>query len=627
MCSPKSISLLKIKCPHINKLKLPSCAKNYTLRGLNSQITASYSIGMNILGLSAFYHDSAAALLVDGQIVSACQEERFTRIKHDKSFPMHSIEYCLQSSGLSLQDIDYICFYEKPFLKFERLLETLITYAPFKGFKTYIKAMPSWLESKLNLKSYLKKQFLKIDPQGLADKTQLQFSYHHFSHASSCYFPSPYSSAAILCVDGVGEWETVSVWHGKGQKINPLFKVNFPHSLGLLYSAFTYYCGFKVNSGEYKLMGLAPYGQPKYVDVIFDHLVDVKADGSFKLDMKYFPYPHSMRMINSEFEDLFGQKSRVPESDLTDFYKDVAASIQVVLEQILVKMVNHIYSITGEQNLCLAGGVALNCVANSVLKEQTPFKNIWVQPAAGDAGGALGAAMAVWHHTLGHEKRISDQMQQCYLGPEYSSQQIKSSLEAIDAQFEQLEDVQLYQAASRSLAQGKVIGWFDGRMEYGPRALGARSILADARCQQMQKNLNLKIKFRESFRPFAPITLNEDNNFNFTESPYMLFTAKVNTSELPAITHVDNSARLQTVNSDNGRIYKLLKQFKQLTGCDTLINTSFNVRGEPIVCSPEDAYSCFLNTHMDELIIGNYYLKKENQTHKRQLPQRDFVLD
>jgi len=583
---------------------------------------------MNILGLSAFYHDSAAVILVNGKIVAACQEERFTRLKHDKSFPINSIKFCLSQANLELKDIDYICFYEKPFLKFERLLETFITYAPFRGFKTFIKFIPSWLEYKLNLKSYIKKQFKLIEPLGLSAKNKLMFSYHHLSHASSAYYPSPYVEAAVLCVDGVGEWETTSTWQAKGSQITPVEKINFPHSLGLLYSAFTYYCGFKVNSGEYKLMGLAPYGEPKYKDIILKKLIDLKEDGSFRLNMKYFSFPHSERMINGKFEKLFNKTARAPESEMEIFYKDIAASIQKCLEIILLKLVNSLHDKVGGDNLCLAGGVALNCVANSVLLGKSKFKNIWVQPAAGDAGGALGAALLVWHSYLGNDKSAKDVMQGCYLGSSYSEKESARQLNELGAVYERLSDEELFSRAVDSLDSDKILGWFSGRMEYGPRALGARSILADARSPGMQKTLNLKIKFRESFRPFAPITLNKNNKFKFKgSSPYMMFTAKVNADDMPAITHLDKSARLQTIDESNGPVFGLLSQFYKKTGCDTLINTSFNVRGEPIVESPQDAYLCFMNTHMDALVIDNFYLKKSEQVNNVPLPAPEFIMD
>lgn len=617
-----------------------------------------------ILGLSAYYHDSAATIVVDGEIIAAAQEERFSRKKHDPAFPTQAIQYCLQEASCSIDDLDAVIFYDKPMLKFERLLETYLDSSP-RGFLSFIRAMPIWLKEKLYLKSVLRQELRKliqqqaiqsgesIESQIKRDKKQkvpkLLFSEHHQSHAASAYFPSPYQKAVVLCLDGVGEWATSSVWIGEGSSLQPLWEVQFPHSLGLLYSAFTYYCGFRVNSGEYKLMGLAPYGEPKFVELIYKHLIQVNPDGSFKLDMKYFDYPSGKTMTNAAFHKVFGGPAKSPDDDVTQREMDLARSIQVVTEDIIVKIAQFAYQKTGCENLCLAGGVALNCVANGKILTKGPFKSIWIQPAAGDAGGSLGAALLAWHEYFqqpkslpkGHaEKGVSlydevDTMHGSFLGPEYCSQQIEAYLTEQNLPFEILDDNQLYPNIAQLIVDGKVIGWFQGRMEFGPRALGNRSILGDPRNTEMQSQMNLKIKNRESFRPFAPAVLQADVNDYFEidrPSPYMLFVAGVQPalrspeaktelfgieklnqarSSLPAITHVDYSARVQTVSLDtNPEFHQLLTHFKALTGIGVLINTSFNVRGEPPVCSPADAVRCFLATEMDYLVLGNYVLRK-----------------
>ncbi len=585
---------------------------------------------MVILGISSLFHDSAAALIKDGQILAAAQEERFSRKKHDHVFPVQSIEYCLEQAQLSLSDIDIVCFYEKPFVKFERIIETYISYAPFHGFRSFIKSIPSWLHFKLNLKSYIRKTLNSFFNEALSEKCKVLFSSHHLSHAGSAYFASPYTSAAILCVDGVGEWETTSTWQASKNKITPIANINFPHSLGLFYSSFTSYCGFKVNSGEYKLMGLAPYGQPIFTDLIKSHIIHIQEDGSFKLNMNYFCFATETHMFNELFEEIFGAKARRPETAILQHYKDIAASVQAVLEEVLLKLAKHLYQTTGEDNLCLAGGVALNCVANTRLLNESGFKSIWVQPAAGDAGGALGAALNVWHMYLGQEKKSEDQMQGSYLGPEYSDDQVLLTLKLEKANFEKLSEPVLLERLAKDLSQGKTVGWFQGRMEYGPRALGHRSILADPRDADMQKKLNLDIKFRESFRPFAPVTLDAEQQKSFslkTNSPYMLFTSPVRGNHLPAVTHIDGSARLQTVSAkSNPKLFSLIFAFQQLTSCSTLINTSFNVRGEPIVRSPDEAYHCFMNSGLDVLVIHNYYLLKAWQTGSTQI-KREFEKD
>jgi len=600
----------------------------------------------NILGISAYYHDSAAALLKDGELVAAAQQERFTRKKHDASFPDEAIRYCLEAENLRLNELDRIVFYDKPLIKFERLLETYLSYAP-NGFRSFVAAMPVWLKEKLYLKSVLKKELSLLGDCKPKELPPLLFAEHHQSHAASAFFFSPFERAAVLCLDGVGEWATTSTWLGNGANLEPLWEIDFPHSLGLLYSAFTYFAGFKVNSGEYKLMGLAPYGQPKYVDLILDKLLDLKEDGTFRLDMQYFNYCAGLTMTNSHFDEIFGGPPRQPESKLTQREMDIAASIQVVTEEVVLRLANTLYEETGENNLCLAGGVALNCVANGRLLREGPFENLWIQPAAGDAGGAAGAAAVVWH---GYDKQprklngssspAADRMNGSYLGPEYAPGQIRAEFDAMGAKYAVLDDDTLFSRTALLLAEENVIGWFQGRMEFGPRALGGRSIIGDPRSSKMQSVMNLKIKYRESFRPFAPSVLWERVSDYFEQdapSPYMLFVApvqqtlrigltdeqeqlfgvdklKLKRSELPAITHVDYSARVQTVHEDtNPRYYELLKAFEQLTGCGVLVNTSFNVRGEPIVCTPTDAYRCFMRTEMDYLVVENLFLDKKQQ--------------
>ncbi len=600
----------------------------------------------NILGISAYYHDSAAALLQDGELVAAAQQERFSRKKHDAGFPREAIRYCLESENLRLEEIDRIVFYDKPLIKFERLLETYLSYAP-SGFRSFVAAMPVWLKEKLYLKTVLKKEL--ADLAGCAPKRlpPLLFAEHHQSHAASAFFFSPFERAAVLCLDGVGEWATTSTWLGDGASLEPLWEIQFPHSLGLLYSAFTYFTGFKVNSGEYKLMGLAPYGEPKYVDVILDKLLDLKEDGTFRLDMRYFNYCTGLTMTNRRFDDLFGGPPRQPEGDLTQREMDIAASIQVVTEEVVMRLANTLHRETGEKHLCLAGGVALNCVANGRLLREGPFEKLWIQPAAGDAGGAAGAAAVAWHGYDGQPRKLNgdsgtaaDRMRGSYLGPEFTPQQIRTELDAMGAKYTVLDDDVLFSRTAQLLAAENVIGWFQGRMEFGPRALGGRSIIGDPRSTKMQSVMNLKIKYRESFRPFAPSVLWERVSDYFeldAPSPYMLIVAPVREglrlaltdeqerlfgieklnlerSTLPAITHVDYSARVQTVHeTTNPRYHKLLKAFEQLTGCGVLVNTSFNVRGEPIVCTPADAYRCFMRTEMDCLVVGNHFLDKKEQ--------------
>ncbi len=593
-----------------------------------------------ILGISAFFHDSAACILKDGVIIAAAQEERFTRKKHDSSYPYHAIEFVLKYSNLKLSKVDKIVFFEKPFLKFERLLETYVAFAP-KGFSSFSKAMPIWIKEKLFQKNLLFNKLKSHDKEYLSDKN-IFFSEHHLSHAASAFFPSPFEEAIVLTADGVGEWATTTVAIGKGNKLDIKKEIHFPHSLGLLYSSFTYYTGFKVNSGEYKLMGLAPYGKPIFEDKI-KKLVDIKEDGTFRLNQKYFNYATGLTMTNSNFDKLFGKKPRDPEKEeLTQFHMDIAASIQKVTEDIMIKLCRSIRQDYNIKNLCLAGGVALNCVANGKILSEKIFENIWIQPAAGDAGGSLGAALAMWYIELGNERTINldDAMQGSYLGPEYNQDQISRELKSIGAKFDTFEYEKLIYKASDLLSNGKAIGWFQGRMEFGPRALGARSILGDPRSENMQKNLNLKVKYRESFRPFAPAILKEDlqNWFNLSvESPYMLYVSDINKnkkitmnnkqeqlfgieklnikrSDIPAVTHVDYSARIQTVCKNKNKIfYDLLCEFKNKTGCPVLVNTSFNVRGEPIVNSPKDAFNCFMGTELDYLIIGNCILDKDKQ--------------
>jgi len=593
-----------------------------------------------ILGISAFYHDSAAAILVDGEIVAAAQEERFTRKKHDSSYPMNAINYCIKEAGLKPEQLDYIAFYDKPFLKFERLLETYVAFAP-KGFQSFRMSMPVWLREKLFLKDIIIKEFKKIDKH--FDSNKLMFGEHHFSHAASAFYPSPFEEAVVLTLDGVGEWATTSVAIGKGRELKIVKEIHFPHSLGLLYSAFTYYVGFRVNSGEYKLMGLAPYGESKYKKLILEKLIDLKEDGSFRLDQSYFDYATGITMVNKKFVDLFGVPIRKPDTDkLTQFHMDVAASVQAVTEDVILMMTNSLAKEYKIPNLCLAGGVALNCVANSKVLKGQAFKEIWVQPAAGDAGGALGGALSVWHKELKKSRKVNyeDSMKGSYLGPLYEQAKIEKELSVIGANFNTISENEVIDQTASLLAEGKAIGWFQGRMEFGPRSLGGRSILGDPRQEQMQKSLNLKVKYRESFRPFAPSVLREDLTKWFElnhDSPYMLFVAdvkknrllkitkqeeslfgiaklNVKRSSIPAVTHVDYSARIQSVHKEtNPMFHKLISSFKEKTGCPVLINTSFNVRGEPIVCSPEDAFKCFMGTELDVLIIGNCLLKKEDQ--------------
>ena len=596
---------------------------------------------MRILGVSAFYHDSAAALIEDGQVIAAAQEERFTRKKHDAGFPGGAISYCLEEAGISLKDVDSVAFYDKPFLKFERLLETYLSYAP-KGFASFKMAMPIWLKEKLFQKDLLRKQFKTYDPE-FDWMNKLLFSEHHFSHAASAFFPSPYEDACVLTMDGVGEWATTSFALGQGNKLEMIKEIHFPHSLGLLYSAMTYYTGFKVNSGEYKVMGLAPYGEPKYAQLIFDNLIDIKEDGSFRLDQRYFDYCTGLTMTNPAFDGLFGGPPRRSEELLTQRHMDLAASVQAVTEEVVLKITRALATKTGQKNLCLAGGVALNCVANGKVVRDGAFENIWVQPAAGDAGGALGAALAAYHVHKGMPRNvlgIGDAMKGSYLGPGFNEEEILRSLSAAGAKFESFGDSEMIETTAQALADGKAVGWFQGRMEFGPRALGGRSFLGDARSPEMQKRLNLKVKYRESFRPFAPSVLREDVADWFEhdgDSPYMLIVAdvvekrrrqmsaeekelfgidKLNTqrSDIPAVTHVDYSARIHTVHEDTNPLYHaLISRFKELTGCPVIVNTSFNVRGEPIVCTPEDAFKCFMGTETELLVVGNLIMRKENQ--------------
>ncbi|KOR33206.1 hypothetical protein TI05_02480 [Achromatium sp. WMS3] len=611
---------------------------------------------MNIIGISAYYHDSAAALIRSGNIIAAAQEERFTRKKHDASFPINAIRSCLEIGQISMAEIDYIVFYDKPLLKFERLLETYLSFAP-KGLRSFIQAMPVWLKEKLYLKNLLKKELAAIDTTQ-AQLPPLLFTEHHQAHAASAFFPSPFQKAAILCLDGVGEWATTSVWLGEDNQLIPQWEIKFPHSLGLLYSAFTYFTGFKVNSGEYKLMGLAPYGEPKYVQTILDNLIDLKADGTFKLNMAYFNYAIGLTMTNRKFAKLFDGPPRPKEGTLTQREMDIARSIQAVTEEVVLRLARTVRQELAVDYLCLAGGVALNCVANGKLLREKLFKDIWVQPAAGDAGGALGAALSTWYQYLNKPRQVNgkDMMQGAYLGTQPTESQIRNYLDAIDAPYEYLADNELNAKVANVLATENVVGWFQGRMEFGPRALGGRSILGDPRSPKMQSVMNLKIKYRESFRPFAPSILYERVNDYFEldkASPYMLMVAYVqpalrlpvtesqqhlfgidklliSRSSLPAITHLDYSARIQTVHPDtNPRYYALLKQFEQLTGCPVLVNTSFNVRGEPLVCTPQDAYQCFMRTEMDYLVLENFLLSKHNQPKwtKDASWQQEFELD
>ncbi len=604
---------------------------------------------MNILGISAFYHDSAACILREGEIIAAAQEERFTRTKHDPAFPAHAIRYCLQAAGISAAELDYVAFYDKPFIKFERLLLTYLAYAP-AGLASFIKAMPLWLKHKLWLKEYIQREL------GFSGK--IIFPEHHESHAASAFYPSPFEEAAFLTIDGVGEWATASYGIGRGNAITLQAELMFPHSLGLLYSAFTYFAGFKVNSGEYKLMGLAPYGEPKYVEVILNELLDLKEDGSFRMNMKYFGYCAGLTMTNKRFARLFGGPPRKPEAPLTQREMDLARSVQQVTEEIMLRMARHVHRVTGMKKLALAGGVALNCVGNGRILREGPFEDIWIQPAAGDAGGALGAALYTWYRYLGNTRVLArngrDVQRGSYLGPSFSHADIENVLTKNQTAFRKLSEAEIAPTAARLLAEGNVVGWFQGRMEFGPRALGARSILGDARSPKMQALMNLKIKFRESFRPFAPAVLAERVSDYFMldrESPYMLLVApvlqkwrtgdsedgalgldklKVVRSTIPAVTHVDFSARIQTVHpEDHPRFYALIKAFAELTNCPVIINTSFNVRGEPIVCTPQEALACFMRTNMDYLVMENFLIAKKDQKEivKDFSWQKQFELD
>jgi carbamoyltransferase len=589
---------------------------------------------MYILGISAFYHDSAASLIKDGEIISAAQEERFTRKKHDHNFPVNAVNYCLKHSGITADDLDIVAFYDKPFLKFERLLETYMAYAP-AGLNSFIKAMPLWIKQKLWMKELIKNE--------LGYKGKILFPEHHESHAASAFYPSPFNEAAIITMDGVGEWTTTSYGTGRENRIDILADIKFPHSLGLLYSAVTYYTGFKVNSGEYKVMGLAPYGEGKYTKLMMDELIDIKEDGSFRMNMEYFNYAAGLTMTNAKFHKLFGGPPRVPETKLTQKEMDLARSVQEVTEEVVMRIGRHVHKETGFNNLCLAGGVALNCVANGRLLKEGPFKNIWIQPASGDAGGALGAALAVWYQYLSNKRTadtVNDSQKGSYLGPEFSDDEIKGFLERKELPYTRIDENEIASTAADLLAQEKIIGWFQGRMEFGPRALGARSIIGDARSRRMQSMMNLKIKFREGFRPFAPSVVAERAGDYFEldqASPYMLLTADVRKerriemteeesklwgidklnivrSDIPAVTHVDYSARIQTVHKETNPLYhELISEFDRKYGCGVIVNTSFNVRGEPIVCTPEDAYKCFMRTDIDYLILGNYLLDKTGQ--------------
>ena len=611
---------------------------------------------MRVLGISAFYHDAAAALICDGEIVAAAQEERFTRKKHDAGFPQHALNFCLAHAGVRLDQIDLVAFYDKPLLKFERLLETYLAFAP-RGFKSFRSAIPLWLHEKLFLKDLLKRKLTAAAPAFDWDN-RLVFSEHHLSHAASAFFPSPFATAASLTIDGVGEWATSSLSHGRGNTLEILKEIHFPHSIGLLYSAFTYYTGFKVNSGEYKLMGLAPYGEPRYASVIRDHLIEIKEDGSFRLDLDYFDYCVGLTMTNRRFAQLFGQPVRVADAALTQFHMDIAASIQQVTEDVVLRMARTAVRETGESNLCMAGGVALNCVANGKILGDGYVKQLWVQPAAGDAGGALGAALCAYHQYLAQPRNpgiTHDAMRGAYLGPEYSQTDIEQRLHAAGAVFVTLDENELLRETVSALVAERAVGWFQGRMEFGPRALGARSILGDPRSSTMQKTLNLKVKFRESFRPFAPAVLRADVADWFeldTDSPYMLLVADVRhahrrglsadedglfgidklnvaRSTIPAVTHVDFSARVQTVHDEtNPRFSSLIAAFKARTGCPVVVNTSFNVRGEPIVCTPQDAFRCFMGTDIETLVIGNCLLQKEAQDPRLKFDYKEsFELD
>jgi len=615
-------------------------------------------VSIHILGISAFYHDSAAALVRDGQIIAAAQEERFTRKKHDAAFPANAIAYCLEEAGISLSDLDHVVFYDKPLVKFERLLETYLAYAP-RGFRSFVAAMPIWLKDKLFLKTTLKKELAALGGVKENELPSLLFTEHHESHAASAFYPSPFEKAGVLCLDGVGEWATSSVWLGEGSSLTAQWEIDFPHSLGLLYSAFTYYTGFKVNSGEYKLMGLAPYGETRYVDLILDNLLDLKEDGTFRLDMSYFNYATGLTMTGEKLHRLFGGPPRKSESEISQKEMDIARSIQAVTEEVVLRLARTVHKELGVDYLCMAGGVALNCVANGRILREGPFKDIWIQPAAGDAGGALGAAMSIWHGYLGNPRSANasdDSMRGSYLGKRFSNQEITAYLESVDAKYTELDDDRLMPRLAELLDQEQVIGWFNGRMEFGPRALGGRSIIGDPRSEKMQSVMNLKIKYRESFRPFAPAVKAERVSDWFDidrRSPYMLLVAPVREekrlpmtedqkqlfgveklhiprSEIPAITHVDYSARVQTIHPEtNPRFYDLINNFEDRTGCPVLINTSFNVRGEPIVYTPEDAYRCFMRTEMDYLVMENILLAKTDQPAREQDEswKQEFELD
>ena len=608
---------------------------------------------MYILGISAFYHDSAACLIKDGEIIAAAQEERFTRKKHDFNFPLNAIKFCIKYAKINFESIDNVVFYEKPFLKFERLLETYLAFAP-KGFLSFSKSMPIWIKDKLFLKNKLIKKLKTEFGINKNWHNYLLFSEHHLSHAASAFYPSPFESAAVLTLDGVGEWTTTSLAVGKGNRLEILKEIHFPHSIGLLYSAFTYYTGFKVNSGEYKIMGLAPYGNPKYVDLIKEKLITIAEDGSFHLDMSYFDFATGLKMTNKKFDKLFGGPPRKPEAKITQREMDLAASIQKVTEEIVIKLAKNIFSITNEKNLCLAGGVALNCVANGILLREKIFDNIWIQPASGDAGGALGGALCAWHMHHNKQRKLNrekDYMKGAYLGPEYTDKEIEEELTNGGAIFEKLSDKEIINKTVDALIKKKAVGWMQGRMEFGPRALGGRSIIADPRSTSAQKILNLKVKYRESFRPFAPSILFEDVADWFElklDSPYMLLVAKIKKnkqlkmtekeellfgidklnikrSSVPAITHVDYTARIQTVHFEtNPRYHSLISKFKEKTNCPILINTSFNIRGEPIVCSSTDAFKCFMGTELDILVIGNYFLEKKKQTKSLNKNYKEF---
>jgi len=597
---------------------------------------------MYIIGISAFYHDSAACLLKNGEIIAAAQEERFTRKKHDAHFPHHAIKYCLEEANISAQDITNVVFYEKPFLKFERLLETYFAFVP-KGFRSFILAMPIWIKEKLFQKHKLIEELNQTLGNSVNWEFKILFSEHHLSHAASAFYPSKFENAAVLTLDGVGEWTTTSLALGNGKNLKVIKEIHFPHSLGLLYSAFTYYAGFKVNSGEYKVMGLAPYGKPKYVNLIKENLIKIANDGSFKLNMNYFSFASDLTMTNKKFDQLFGGAARKPESPITQKEMDLAASIQKVTEEILILLATNIAKETKEKNLCLAGGVALNCVANGILLKSEIFDNIWVQPAAGDAGGALGAALSVWHLHYNKDRKLpkeTDSMKGTYLGPRFKNTEVEVALNLCGARYRKLNEEDLIELVASALIDEKAIGWMQGRMEFGPRALGGRSIIADSRSSKIQKQLNLKVKYRESFRPFAPSVLKEHVNEWFdlnTDSPYMLFVADINKhkqfkmtenqeklfgieklniprSSIPAVTHIDYSARIQTVHADtNPRYYAMITRFYEKTGCPLIVNTSFNVRGEPIVCTPQDAFKCFMGTELDLLVIENFVLLKSEQ--------------